>query len=165
VNPVSAPYWEAAARGELVAQRCRACARYVLYPRSSCPHCGSLELTWTPVSGRATVHTFTIARRPTHPDLADRVPYAIAIVELEEGPHLTTNLVECGIDRVRIGMPVEVVFERRAGRTLPVFRPRPADAPTAAPTPDLATGPTNPLGSGGEAGPPGVEGRRATLDT
>jgi uncharacterized OB-fold protein len=63
------------------------------------------------VSGNATVYSYTVARRPTHPAFADRVPYVIAIVELAEGPRMTTNLVGCAADDVRIGMSVRAVFE------------------------------------------------------
>jgi uncharacterized OB-fold protein len=72
------------------------------------------------------VHTFTIARRPTHPGFADRVPYVIAIVELAEGPRLTTNIVGCSPDVVYIGMDLQVDFddlEDDEATTLPVFRP------------------------------------------
>jgi uncharacterized OB-fold protein len=75
------------------------------------------------VSGRGTVFTFTVARRATHPGLADRVPYVIAVVELEEGPKLTTNIVGVDPDAVTIGLCVEVVFEDLEGVTLVNFRP------------------------------------------
>jgi uncharacterized OB-fold protein len=123
---VSAPYWDAARRHELVIQRCCACERHVFYPRPTCPHCGAHDLAWVPASGRGTVHTFTVARRPTHPAFADRVPYVIAIVELEEGPRLTTNIVGCEPDDVHIDMPVQVTYEDledENATTLPVFRP------------------------------------------
>jgi uncharacterized OB-fold protein len=69
------------------------------------------------------VFTFTVARRPTHPGLADRVPYVIAVVELEEGPKLTANLVGIDPDDVEIGLSVEVAFEDVGDTTLVQFRP------------------------------------------
>ncbi len=108
---LSAPFWEAARRHELRIQRCRSCREHVFYPRYNCPHCGSRELDWVTASGRGTVYTFTVARRPTHPAFADRVPYVIAIVELDEGPRLTTNIVGCDPGAVRIGMRVRATFE------------------------------------------------------
>ncbi|MGH9136941.1 MAG: Zn-ribbon domain-containing OB-fold protein [Acidimicrobiales bacterium] len=103
-NPVSAAYWEAARRHEFVLQRCDGCRRCVFYPRATCPHCGAVDLVWEPVSGQAAVYTFTTDRR------ARRV---IAIVELEEGPRMTTNIVGCDPNDVYIGMPVEVGFDDR----------------------------------------------------
>ncbi len=121
---VSAPYWEAARRHELAIQRCASCQRHVFYPRLNCPACGSRQLDWVTASGRGTVYTYTIARRPTHPAFAGRTPYVIAIVELEEGPRMTTNIVGCDPDSVQIGMPVEAAFEDvNPDSTLVVFRP------------------------------------------
>lgn len=121
---LSGPFWEAAHRHELVLQRCAACARHVFYPRLNCPCCGGRELAWVKASGRGAVYTFTVARRPTHPAFAGRKPYVIAIVELEEGPHMTTNIVGCDPDEVCIGMPVEASFEDVSGEvSLVYFRP------------------------------------------
>src|SRR5690242_1047817 len=111
-TPETKPFWEAARRHELHLQRCRACGRWVFYPRAACPHCLAADLEWRRVSGRGTLHTFTVVQRgqrgfPLGP------PYVIAIVELAEGARMMTNLVEVEPDpaRIRIGMPVEVVFE------------------------------------------------------
>lgn len=122
---VSRPFWEATARGEFLLQRCSRCGAHVFYPRYSCTDCGSPELEWRPARGTGTLYTYTVARRPTHPAFAGRVPYVLAVVELDEGPHVTTELVDCDPDSVRIGMPVEVVFEDPVdGIALPLFRPR-----------------------------------------
>ena len=123
-TPESRPYWEALKRHELSLQRCRACGRYYFYPRSNCPHCLSGEVEWQRVSGRGTLHTFTIVHRglrgfPIAPT------YVLAVVELEEGPHLMTNLVGCPHDpaKIRIGAAVEVVFaDVTPAWTLPHFR-------------------------------------------
>lgn len=123
-SPVTEPFWRAACRHELVLQRCHACGRYVYYPRALCPHCLSDDLRWTPVSGRGSVYSFTVARRPTASVFADWVPYVIAVIELEEGPRMTTNVVGCAPEDVRIGMAVEVVFEDVTDEvTLVKFRP------------------------------------------
>jgi hypothetical protein len=124
-TPETRPFWEAARRHELCLQRCRACRRYVFFPRAACPHCLGADLEWRRVSGRGTLHTFTVVHRgqrgfPLGP------PYVIAIVELAEGPRLMTNLVGVEPDptKIRIGMPVEVVFEDVSPEVaLPRFRP------------------------------------------
>lgn len=123
-SPLTEPYWEAARRHELLIQRCTTCGDHIFYPRYNCPREGNRKLEWVRASGRGTVYSFTVARRPTHPAFADRVPYVIAIVELEEGPHMTTNIVDCQPDEVKIGMPVEVTFEDVSPEvSLPMFRP------------------------------------------
>lgn len=121
----TAPYWEAAREHELRMQRCPACARYVFPPRPRCPACLHQPMEWVRVSGRGTVRTFAIMRDTFMK--AFPPPYAIAEVELEEQPGLaiTTNIVECDVAAVRIGLPVEVTFEDRAPDvTIPQFRPR-----------------------------------------
>lgn len=124
LTPLSAPFWEAARRRELMIQRCRACARHIFYPRLNCTHCGARDLEWVRALGRGTVYTYTVARRPTHPAFTDKTPYVIAIVELDEGPRMTTNIVGCDPEAVRIGMAVEAVFEDvSAETTLVMFRP------------------------------------------
>ena len=123
-NEVSRPFWEAAKRHELQIQRCNVCGAYVFYPREACPECLAADLIWIPVSGKGKLYSYTIAQAPTHPAFADDVPYVIAIVELEEGPHITTNLVGCPPDQVAIGMPVAASFEDvSAEMTLVKFRP------------------------------------------
>jgi len=107
----SLPFWAAAKRHELQIQRCGSCGAYIFYPREVCPECLSSDLQWIKVSGKGTVYSYTIARAPTHPAFAEEVPYVIAIVELAEGPHLTTNITGCKPDEVRVGMPVVATFD------------------------------------------------------
>ncbi len=118
------PFWEGAKAHELRLQRCRACGEHIFYPRVLCPHCLSEDLEWVRASGRGRVYTYTVVRRPAHPAFKDDVPYVLAIVELEEGPRLTTNIVGVPPEEVHIGMPVEVVFEDVTDEvSLPKFRP------------------------------------------
>lgn len=105
------PFWAAAREHRLLIQRCKACAEHCFYPRPLCPHCGEEALEWVEASGRGTLYSYTVARRPTSRAFTDRVPYVIAIVELEEGPHMTTNIVESDPESLRVGDPVEAVFE------------------------------------------------------
>ena len=123
-NEVSQPFWDAAKRHELRIQRCNACGTHIFYPREACSQCLSPDLIWIPVSGKGTLYSYTIAQAPTHPAFAEDVPYVIAIVELEEGPRITTNLVGCLPDEVTIGMPVMASFEEVTPEvTLVKFRP------------------------------------------
>ncbi len=123
-SPVTQPFWDAAREGRLLIQRSKKTGKAVFYPRSISPFGPNDELEWFEASGRGTVYTYTVARRPVAPQWANDPPLVIAIVELEEGPHMTTNLVECDPDDVRIGMPVTVVFEAVTPEvTLVKFRP------------------------------------------
>ena len=123
-TPDTAPFWEGAARGELRLQRCRGCDDTFFYPRASCPRCGSSEVEWFAASGRARLHTYLISHRPA-PGFADQVPYAIAVVELEEGPRMMTNIVGVANtpEQLVLDMPLEVAFEARGDQQVPVFRP------------------------------------------
>jgi uncharacterized OB-fold protein len=123
VTPLTQPFWDGAADHELWIQRCRACGSHLFYPRHLCTSCGAPEPAWVQASGRATVFTYTVARKPTHPAFAASVPYVIAVVELDEGPRMTTNIVHVDPDAVTIGMRVQVTFEEVDGVTLVYFRP------------------------------------------
>jgi uncharacterized OB-fold protein len=121
----SAPFWSATTEGRFLIQRCTSCRQAIFYPKVNCPACGSIELSNEDASGRGTVYTFTVARRPTHSAFAGVGPYVIAIVELEEGPHVTTNIIDCDPDEVSIGMAVDVTFADEVdGIAFPLFRPR-----------------------------------------
>ena len=120
----SLPFWAAAKRHELQIQRCGSCGAHIFYPREVCPECLSSDLQWIKVSGKGTVYSYTIAQAPTHPAFAEQVPYVIAIVELAEGPPLTTNITGCKPDEVRVGMPVVATFDDVTPEmTLVKFRP------------------------------------------
>jgi uncharacterized OB-fold protein len=123
-DPVTEGYWQACARGELLVQHCPACGARQFYPRALCTTCGGTP-EWERVTGRGTVHTFTIIRQNYAKPFRDLVPYAVAMIELEEGPLMMGNLSDCEIDDVRVGLPVEVWFEQ-AGDDLaiPYWRPR-----------------------------------------
>ncbi len=130
VTPETKPYWDAAAREELHLQRCNACGMHYFYPRPFCPHCSSDDVAWTRVSGRGTLHSYVINHRPV-PGWEQDVPYAIAVVELEEGPRLAANIV--GIpntpEHLVLDMPLEVCFEEQSGVNVPKFRPASPDRP------------------------------------
>lgn len=122
-TPTTAPFWDAARQHRLVMPKGRG-GELFFYPRAVDPVTLSDDLEWVEVSGKGTVYSFTIDRRGTHPAFAAEVPYVIAIVELAEGPRMTTNIVGCGVDEVYIGMAVEAAFEDiDAEITLVKFRP------------------------------------------
>ena len=123
-SPASLPVWEAARERRLVIQRSKNTGQFVFYPREVSPFGPSDELEWVQVSGRGKVFAFTIAREPTAAHFAAKVPYVIAIVELDEGPHMTANILDCPVEAVSIGMPVEAAFiDISPERTLVQFRP------------------------------------------
>jgi uncharacterized OB-fold protein len=119
------PFWEAAKRHELIIPRCRLCDRYFFYPRQACPYCLREQWEWAPASGRARLHSFTVVHQPQHPAFQADVPYAYAIVQLEEGVRMISNVVGCDVEKeLRIDMPLVVDFDDvTAEWTLPKFRP------------------------------------------
>jgi uncharacterized OB-fold protein len=118
------PFWLAAADHRLVLPACVACDR-VFYPIGPmCPYCHSAEPGWRQVSGRGTISSFVVYHQAFFPYFKDRLPYAVAQVELEESPRLNGNVLEVPPSALYIGMPVEVTFEKVSDDvTLPQFRP------------------------------------------
>ena len=125
ITPEMGPFWEAARRHELVVQRCRGCGALRFPAREICSRCLARDAEWIPVSGRGTVFSYAIMHQVYHPGFADAVPYAVVVVELEEGARILSNLIDCAVEDLRIDMTVEVVFEELSPEvTLPKFRPR-----------------------------------------
>jgi uncharacterized OB-fold protein len=115
------PFWEACRRRVLEVSCCGDCGHLFLPPGPRCPRCWSAELAPRSVSGKGRVYSFAVYRRSYHPAL--RAPYVVALVELDEGPRLISNLVGCAPEEVRIDMPVRVRFEEIGDFTLPRFEP------------------------------------------
>ena len=105
------PFWDAVRRHELVMQRCRDCNRFIFYPREQCPFCFSQDLGYDPVSGRGRLHSYTVIYQPAHPSFNEDVPYVFALVQLDEGVRMITNLVGCGPDDVEVDMPLVAAYE------------------------------------------------------
>ena len=121
-TPLSRPHWEGCRNGVLRVQQCRACRTIVFIPQPICTACQCDALEWVESSGRGRVYSHTTIHRPPRP--AFDVPYVVAIVELEEGWHILTNIIGCRLEAVLVDMPVEVSFERMSEEiTLPMFRP------------------------------------------
>ena len=107
----SEPFWEGTRVGELRVQRCLDCQHWRWTPQLACPKCWSERYEWARSSGRGELYSFTVVRRSVDPDRFE-VPYVLAVVRLDEGPHLLTNLVECELADIEVGMRVAVRFER-----------------------------------------------------
>jgi len=125
-QPESDFYWEKTKAHELWLKRCDDCNKAFFYPRAICPLCFSRNTRWVRSSGRGALYAFAIVHRPPAPPWQECVPYVAALVELEDGVRLATNLVDVEPDpaKVKIGMPVEVVFDDVTEKvTLPKFRP------------------------------------------
>lgn len=118
----SRPFWDAARRHELMLQQCGECRRFIYYPRDRCPHCFSDQLKWERVNGRGKLYSYTVVRRASSRSFAD-APYVLAIVELDEGVKMTTNIA-APPEKVKVGMPVEVFFDDvTPEHTLVKFKP------------------------------------------
>jgi len=113
----SRAYWEGAGRGELVLQRCRACQTVQHRPRGLCVSCLADDIEHFVASGRGEVYTYSVVRQNQMPAFAPAVPYVISYVQLEEGPQLLTNIVDCDPDTVSIGMAVKVDFVPTLSKT------------------------------------------------
>ena len=111
VTALNRPFWEATRRHELRLQRCADCARFRYPPGPVCPECLSERSAWTRVSGRGTVTTWVVFHQKYFESFAADLPYHVVQVQLAEGPRLTANLVDVPNRELRIGLPVEVVFD------------------------------------------------------
>jgi uncharacterized OB-fold protein len=126
MNELTAFFWDGVNEHRLLVLRCDNCGKYVHWPRPVCRFCSSTSLTPAQVSGRARLHTWTIPLQPFDPYFLDRLPYVLAVVELDEQPGLmmVTDIVDCAEEELRMDMPVEVTFREVApGYTLPLFKP------------------------------------------
>ncbi|MFC6715088.1 Zn-ribbon domain-containing OB-fold protein [Branchiibius cervicis] len=121
-TPETQPYWDAARDGELRLQRCQECATVRAYPQSSCATCGSQKYDWFAASGRATLYSYVISHRPA-PGFTP--PFVIALVQLEEGPRMLSNVVDVPPDpeHLPLDLPLTVRFEDRGTIVVPVFAP------------------------------------------
>lgn len=125
VEDETRPYWEAAKAGRLLIKKCNGCGEVHHYPRPFCPICWSEDVEWQEVSGNGTLYTYSIVFRNDLPPFDQWGAYIPAIVELDEGPRLMTNIVDTPTDSLRIGMPVEVRFRELTDEwAAPVFVPR-----------------------------------------
>lgn len=123
-SPETEPFWAGCAAGELRLQRCRPCDAFYFPPRPFCPRCLSSDVEWQGVSGRGALHSYVINHRPA-PGFEADAPYAIAIVALEEGPRMMSNIVgvENTPENLVLDMALRVTFEARGDTMVPLFEP------------------------------------------
>jgi uncharacterized protein len=134
IEAESQAFWDAANHGQLMLAKCKSCGRLHYYPRPMCPHCWSHDVGLTPASGRGVVYTYSTVFVNDLPPFKSRLPYIAASVELAEGLRITTNIVGCSPEQVRIGLPVTVRFEVIAANVaIPVFEPDGIDSAGAGP--------------------------------
>jgi uncharacterized OB-fold protein len=124
INDVNRPFWDACARGELRLQRCLSCG-HLRYPAAIvCPECLSAETEWQAVSGRGKVFSFVVFQRAYHLAWEGRVPYNVALIELDEGPILLSNVIDVDNARLTVGLDVRIAFRRLdEALSIPVFVP------------------------------------------
>ena len=123
ITPLTEPFWSAAKERRLVVQRCDECGALRFPPEPGCCQCASLQSSWVPVSGRATLWSWTLCYPPLLPYFAERAPWPVAVVQLEEGPRMVTHLARVPVEEYAIGMPLIAAFDDVDGEvTLVVFR-------------------------------------------
>lgn len=129
-TPISQPWWDGLKTHQVRLQQCERCSTWVFFPRAHCPHCASPKLAWHTVSGEGTLYTWTVARVPTLPEFSDEMPQVLAVVQLDEGPHLNTTLVGVDPSALSVGLRLRPVFDERPGSaTLLRYAPRSSDFP------------------------------------
>lgn len=119
---VSRTFWEACREHRLVMQKCEDCEKLTFYPAYMCPRCGSDRLEWTQLSGRGRIYSVTRVFHPAAPVFRGSTPYVVALVQVDEGPIMMTNIVGDGAMNARIGDAVEVEFQETGEVTLPRYR-------------------------------------------
>ncbi len=118
------PFWEGCQQGKLLLQQCSECHYYQFYPRLYCMHCNSDTLEWVEASGHGIIYSYTIIHQNKSPEFVHDAPYNVAIVQLDEGPRLLSNIVSIEATELKVDLPVTVVFDRMNDTiTLPRFRP------------------------------------------
>ena len=123
-TPWSKPFWDGCKRHELLIQKCRDCQNFVFYPKLFCQYCLSPNLEWVKVSGRGKVYSYTVVYSYAPTDFSGDVPYVVAVIELQEGVRLMSNIVGCSPEAVKCDMKVELVFDDITEEiTLPKFKP------------------------------------------
>ena len=124
VTEENRPFWEGCQQGKLLLQQCSECHHYQFYPRLYCMHCNSGTLQWVEASRRGTIYSFTIIHQNKSPEFGHDTPYNVAIVQLDEGPRMLSNIVDIEMADLKVDLPVTVIFDQvNETIALPRFRP------------------------------------------
>ena len=122
-NADSLPYWNGAREGKLLIRKCKACGAFHFMPRHLCPACWSDQLEWVQAKGTGSVHSYSVIARPPMAAFNASAPYVVALIDLDEGPRMVTNILGDDALSVQIGDRVQVTFEDRGdGAMLPQFK-------------------------------------------
>ena len=128
-SPESQPYWDGLREQRLMMPRCDDCKRYWFPPSLLCPRCNSANWRWTKTNGRGRIYSYVVYHRVYHPAFAQEVPYTVAVIELDEGPRMYSNVIGVPPDQLSCDMKVEVAYEPITDQiTLPKFKPVTAPA-------------------------------------
>ena len=121
-GPETQIFWEGCKEGEFRLQKCDDCGKVIFYPRALCPKCMSDKLSWIKSSGKGEIYSYSVHHRGATP--AFKTPYVVALVDLEEGVRVMSNIINCDVNDVKIGMKVKVTFESLTDEiSLPKFEP------------------------------------------
>lgn len=124
-SPEAEPFWDGLRNGEVRIQQCSECNTYQFYPRPLCVSCWSKDIEWKTIDAAGVVYSYTVPGFAPHPSFKERLPYIVALVDLDVGVRMMTNIVDCDPDDVRIGMSVEpVIASMEAGHALLYFKPK-----------------------------------------
>jgi uncharacterized OB-fold protein len=125
ISPTSEPFWEATKERRLILQWCLDCDKAFFFPRDNCPLCLGTTIEWRPASGLGVVASVTVETAHPQPGVAGGDPYAVVLIDLEEGVRMMSNAVGCPPGEVTVGQAVQVTWEQLSdGRHLPLFEPR-----------------------------------------
>lgn len=124
VTPLSRVFYDGCKENKLLYQHCKNCDEVIFFPKEFCPNCMSHNLEWLESKGKGKIYSFTVVYAGAPMEFVDDQPYALAVIEMDEGYRLMSNIVECDFNELRCDMPVEVVFDPVTSEiTLPKFRP------------------------------------------
>ena len=126
----SAPFWDGLRAERVRIQQCDACAHWIFFPRLHCPQCAARSLSWREISGEGTLATYTVTRVPTLPEFSDEMPQLLAVVQLDQGPHLNTTIVGVPPEGLKVGQRLRPVFDHRPG-SFTLLRYTPVDSTQA----------------------------------
>jgi uncharacterized OB-fold protein len=124
MSPETLPFWEATKEGKFLIQQCGDCEKFQYHYRGFCCHCWSSNINDYPIEGTGTVWTFTVVEINRSPGFRERLPYVVALIELPQGIKVLSNVINCDVDEVEIGMPVKLTFEDATDDfKIPMFEP------------------------------------------